>query len=68
MRKGRRFEIVEERSSRGGSQEDRVARLVALGQALSDPIRVRMLGMMGRAALAATCRTSTPPRTKTIHA
>lgn len=26
--------------------EDRVGRLVALGRALSDPIRVRMLGMM----------------------
>lgn len=26
--------------------EERVARLVALGRALSDPIRVRMLGMM----------------------
>lgn len=34
----------------GGSgavvEEDRVDRLVALGRALSDPIRVRMLGMM----------------------
>lgn len=28
------------------SQEDRVARLAAFGQALSDPIRVRMLGLM----------------------
>ena len=27
-------------------EEERVARLVALGRALSDPIRVRMLGMM----------------------
>ena len=48
----RRFEVVEERfggpSGREGvSREERVARLVALGQALSDPIRVRMLGMMG---------------------
>jgi ArsR family transcriptional regulator len=45
---GRRFEVFEERSGRdGGAQEERIARLVALGQALSDPIRVRMLGMMG---------------------
>ena len=47
-----RFEVVEERSGRtsgrdGGAQQERVARLVALGRALSDPIRVRMLGMMG---------------------
>jgi ArsR family transcriptional regulator len=30
----------------GSSVEDRVERLVALGRAISDPIRVRMLGMM----------------------
>ena len=30
----------------GLSVEDRVERLVALGRAISDPIRVRMLGMM----------------------
>ena len=30
----------------GVDGEDRVGRLVALGRALSDPIRVRMLGMM----------------------
>ena len=30
----------------GAAGEERVGRLVALGQALSDPIRVRMLGMM----------------------
>lgn len=29
-----------------GYDEDRVGRLVSLGRALSDPIRVRMLGMM----------------------
>jgi len=29
-----------------GGTEERVERLVALGRALSDPIRVRMLGMM----------------------
>ncbi len=47
----REFEVVEERSGRRFEPdqtlgEERVARLVALGQALSDPIRVRMLGMM----------------------
>ena len=34
----------------GVAQEGRVGRIVALGQALSDPIRVRMLGMMAEAA------------------
>ena len=45
----RGFEVVEERSGRssGGGDEERIARLVALGQALSDSIRVRILGMMG---------------------
>ena len=47
----RRFEIVDEgfdhAAERGGDQEERIARLVALDQALSDPIRVWMLGMMG---------------------
>ena len=52
----RRFEVVEERTGRGlgknasaqgGTQQ--VARLVSLGQALSDPIRVRMLGLMAAA-------------------
>ena len=47
----RRFEIVDEgfdrAAERGGDQEVRIARRVALDQALSDPIRVRMLGMMG---------------------
>jgi len=47
----RSFEVVEERSGTGSGtdevvQEERVERLVALGRALSDPIRVRMLGMM----------------------
>ena len=44
----RSFEVVEERS--GGEpeteEEIRVERLVALGRALFDPIRVRMMGMM----------------------
>jgi ArsR family transcriptional regulator len=49
------FEIIEERSGRSFEPaethgEERVARLVALGQALSDPIRVRMLGLMAAAA------------------
>jgi ArsR family transcriptional regulator len=47
----RSFEVIEARS---GSEprtdevvkEERVERLVTLGRALSDPIRVRMLGMM----------------------
>src|SRR5919112_2236780 len=49
------FEVVEERSGRAPEPdetagEERVARLLALGQALSDPIRVRMLGLMAAAA------------------
>jgi ArsR family transcriptional regulator len=49
------FEVVEQRSVRGLEpgetfQEEQVARLVALGQALSDPVRVRMLGLMAAAA------------------
>jgi ArsR family transcriptional regulator, arsenate/arsenite/antimonite-responsive transcriptional repressor len=53
-----KFEVVEERSGRrrgkvaatqGG--EEQVARLVSLGQALSDPIRVRMLGLMAAATV-----------------
>ena len=42
-------ELVEENGRRvpaTPNDEERVARLVALGRALSDPIRVRMLGMM----------------------
>jgi len=38
--------VVEENGLRATGEEDRVERLVALGRALSDPIRVRMLGMM----------------------
>ncbi len=49
------FEVIEEVSSRRFEPdetlgEERVARLVALGQALSDRIRVRMLGLMAAAA------------------
>ncbi len=44
------FAIVEERSGgdsgRDAAREERVERIAALGRALSDPIRVRMLGMM----------------------
>jgi ArsR family transcriptional regulator, arsenate/arsenite/antimonite-responsive transcriptional repressor len=42
----RRIEVLEETSIRRDSSEEEVDRLVALGRALSDPIRVRMLGMM----------------------
>ncbi len=45
----RDLELVEENGRRvpaTTNDEDRVGRLVALGRALSDPIRVRMLGMM----------------------
>ena len=49
------FDVIEERSCRRIEPdetlgEERVERLVALGQALSDPIRVRMLGLMAAAA------------------
>lgn len=55
------FEIAGERPSRNVTEpseiegEERVARLVALGRALSDPIRVRMIGML--ADVSATGRT-----------
>jgi len=44
----RSFEVIEERSGGEPEMEEaiRVERLVALGRALSDPIRVRMLGIM----------------------
>jgi ArsR family transcriptional regulator len=52
----RKFEVVEERFGRGLEKEaptqgteEQVAGLVAFGQALSDPIRVRMLGLMAAA-------------------
>ena len=38
--------VVEENGARRDAPEEGVERLVALGRALSDPIRVRMLGMM----------------------
>jgi ArsR family transcriptional regulator, arsenate/arsenite/antimonite-responsive transcriptional repressor len=38
--------VVEENSVRRDGAEEGLERLVALGRALSDPIRVRMLGMM----------------------
>jgi ArsR family transcriptional regulator, arsenate/arsenite/antimonite-responsive transcriptional repressor len=50
----RRLEVVEENGVRTGGGEailrERVEPIVALGRALSDPIRVRMLGMMADAA------------------
>lgn len=47
----RELEVLKEDDVRapgtgGATGEERVVRLVALGRALSDPIRVRMLGMM----------------------
>ena len=59
MAKHATVEVVEENGrsaagARGGGPftgpDERVDRLVALGRALSDPIRVRMLGMMAEAA------------------
>ncbi len=49
------FELIEDRSGRRPEPSEtatgeRVEALVALGQALSDPIRVRMLGLMAAAA------------------
>jgi ArsR family transcriptional regulator, arsenate/arsenite/antimonite-responsive transcriptional repressor len=38
--------VVEEKGVRRDGPEEEVERLVALGRALSDPIRVRMLSMM----------------------
>ena len=44
---GEGLKVVEENSVvRTGVSEETVVRLVALGRALSDPIRVRMLRMM----------------------
>ena len=43
---GEKLGIVEENGVRKDSPEEGVDRLVALGRALSDPIRVRMLSMM----------------------
>ncbi len=44
----RSFEVIEERSGEapGGGEALEVDRIVALGRALSDPIRVRMLGVL----------------------
>ena len=40
------FGVVEENGARRDARDEGVDRLVALGRALSDPIRVRMLSMM----------------------
>jgi ArsR family transcriptional regulator len=40
------LEVIEENGARRDTQDKSVDRLVALGSALSDPIRVRMLYMM----------------------
>jgi ArsR family transcriptional regulator, arsenate/arsenite/antimonite-responsive transcriptional repressor len=42
----REFGILEENGAREGGAREEVERLVALGRALSDPKRVRMLSMM----------------------
>ena len=46
------FEVIEERSGEapGGGEVLEVDRIVALGRALSDPIRVRMLGVLAAEA------------------
>lgn len=45
--KGKNLEVIEERSGRSEPfTDEQVERLAALGQAISEPIRVRMLGMM----------------------
>ena len=43
---GEKLGLVEENGVRWDAAEEGVERLVALGRALSDPIRVRMLSMM----------------------
>jgi len=43
---GEELGVVEENGARHDGPEEAVERLVALGRALSDPIRVRMLNMM----------------------
>jgi ArsR family transcriptional regulator, arsenate/arsenite/antimonite-responsive transcriptional repressor len=43
---GEKLGVVEENGVRRDGAEEGVERLVALGRALSDPIRVRMLSMM----------------------
>jgi ArsR family transcriptional regulator len=43
----RRIEVIKQSGARSGDdKEERVERIVALGRAISDPVRVRMLGMM----------------------
>ena len=62
-----KFEVVEERSNRGLEKgasgqggEEQVARLVSFGQALSDPIRVRMLGLIAAATVEGRGRCGLP--------
>ena len=43
---GEGLRVIRENGDRKDGPEEGVERLVALGRALSDPIRVRMLGMM----------------------
>ena len=42
----RQLQVLQENSVQRTGKEDHVGRLVALGRALSDPIRVTMLGML----------------------
>jgi ArsR family transcriptional regulator, arsenate/arsenite/antimonite-responsive transcriptional repressor len=44
--RGKDLGVIEEHGVRRTGSEEGVEQLVALGRALSDPIRVRMLGMM----------------------
>jgi ArsR family transcriptional regulator, arsenate/arsenite/antimonite-responsive transcriptional repressor len=53
------FAVVEERS---GRDSGRVERIAALGRALSDPIRVRMVGMMAEAMAAGRSCCDLPDR------
>ena len=48
MMPGRELRVLDDgrRDPEAGRDDERVGRLVGLGSALSDPIRVRMLGMM----------------------
>jgi hypothetical protein len=61
----RKIEILQDNGAAGGEQ---VERIVALGRALSDPIRVRMLGMIAGVGAAAFCRISGSLRKRTRRA
>ncbi len=44
------LEVLENEGERYAASDAKIEEIVALGQAISDPIRVRMLGMLGAAA------------------